>query len=195
MSLAVGIDGCKAGWFYFCWDANSISHGVVPHIDKLFNSLPNDARVCIDIPIGLIESGSAGRCCDVGARKLLGGKWASSVFAAPCRPVLQAKSYEQAKQISLHAIGKKLSKQTFNITAKIKQVDDFMLSHEQNISIREVHPELCFWALNGRNALVSRKKDKAGIEERMRLLSKYLPNIHDWVAEILATYLRKDVAP
>lgn len=194
MTTAVGVDGCKAGWFYFRRDATGITHGIASNIHNLVRSLPGQSRVCIDIPIGLIESGSVGRSCDAEARRLLGGAKSSSVFSAPCRQVLKAESYEEAKQISYNAIGKKLSKQAFNITGKIKQVDDFMLNHNRSISIREVHPELCFWALNGRNSVVSRKKDEVGFEERMLLLGKYVPNIEELVTGALTTYLRKDVA-
>lgn len=194
MKTAVGVDGCQAGWFYFRRDATGITHGVASNIDNLVRCLPSQARVFIDMPIGLIEGGTPGRSCDVEARRLLGGRKSSSVFSAPCRQVLKANSYEEAGRISFNAIGKKLSKQTFNITAKIKQVDDFMSNLDRGIAMREVHPELCFWALNGRHTVLSRKKDEAGFEERMHLLNKYVPNIQNLVAGALTTYFRKDVA-
>ena len=87
MSTAVGMDGCKAGWFYFRRDGTNISHGVTSSIRNLTSSLPEDSRVFIDIPIGLIDRGPTGRGCDSAARKLLGPK-AATVFSAPCRPVL-----------------------------------------------------------------------------------------------------------
>lgn len=194
MSTAVGMDGCKAGWFYFRRDGKNISHGIARSIHNLAISLPEDSRVFIDIPIGLVDQGSTGRSCDVGARKLLGGAKASSVFSAPCRPVLKASSYEEAKEISFKAIGKKLSIQAFSITPKIKELDDFLLNQDHNMSIREVHPEVCFWALNDRSSVVSSKKTEDGFEDRLLLLRKFVPNISDLVDEVLNTYLRKEVA-
>jgi predicted RNase H-like nuclease len=194
MSIAVGVDGCRAGWFYFQQDNKTITHGLARGIHNLLDTLPECSRVFIDIPIGLVDQGSAGRICDASARKLLGTAKAASVFSAPCRPVLKASSYEEAKEISFKAIGKKLSKQTFLITSKIKEVDDYLQNQGHNIVVREVHPELCFWALNGCKTVISHKKSEDGFKERLLLLSKYVPNIKDLVGDVLTTYLRKKVA-
>ena len=46
--------------------------------------------------------------------------------------------------------GKGLNKQTFNILPKIKEVDDSLAScGKARKIIREIHPEVCFWALAG----------------------------------------------
>ncbi len=187
------MDGCKGGWFYFRRDDAKITHGVVNSIADLPGILPENSRVFIDIPIGLIDRGSVGRGCDSAARKLLGPK-AVAVFSAPCRPVLCATSYAEAKEISFNATGKKLSRQAFAITSKIRDVDDFLLNHNHNIFVREVHPEVCFWALNNGNPVTSRKKDKAGFEERRRLLKGHVRNIDEVIEGALNSYLRKEVA-
>lgn len=194
MTKSVGIDGCKSGWFLFQKEGEEITFGMEESISSLCDSLPDNSKVCIDIPIGLIDQGSAGRVCDVEARKLLGHAKASSVFPAPCRPVLQARNYEEAKALSVRAIGKKLSKQAYAITPKIREVDEFLRNSDRKVSIREVHPEVCFWALNGRSALATKKKKSDGFEQRLALLERVFPNARDLVNEALDAYPRKSVA-
>lgn len=190
----VGVDGCKAGWFYFRNDGEDISFGITKTIHNLVFSLPEQSKVFIDIPIGLIDSGLQGRLCDSEARKLLTGKRASSVFSAPCRPVLTAQDYLEAKSISEKHIGKKLSQQSFAITPKIKEVDDFLSSNTKDVSVREIHPEICFWALNKKKALQSRKKDTEGYNERLALITDYIPQAKFFVEAAMQKYLRKEVA-
>ena len=195
MSIAVGVDGCKKGWFYFRRDKCSISHGIANNLQHLVDLLPLDSRIFIDIPIGLIDKGNSGRACDKEARKLLGPVRAPSVFSAPCRPVLEASDYLDAKKRSLNAIGKMLSKQAHAIVPKIKDVDDFLrCNRNKQIVIREIHPELCFWALNHQQSIKHRKKDKAGFEERLKLIDQFIPNTRSLVEGTLNSYLRKEVS-
>ena len=196
MNTAVGVDGCRKGWLYFLKNEDSLTHGVVPTLESLAESIDGKARVFIDIPIGLVESGSDGRACDTEARKLLGPARASSVFSAPCRQVLAASDYEEAKKLSKSAIGKMLSKQTFAITPKIREVDQFLRQRKgSSISFREVHPEVCFWALNDRMPASYRKKDANGFTERLKILARHLPNARRLVESAINTYQKKDVAP
>jgi predicted RNase H-like nuclease len=194
MMTAVGVDGCKTGWFFFRRDGEAITFGVARSFQRLCESIPEHSRIFIDIPIGLIDQGPSGRSCDIEARKLLGRCKASPVFPAPCRPVLEARTYNEAKDLSSRAIGKKLSQQAFSITPKIKEVDDFLRNSHYNLSIREVHPELCFWALNGRRALATKKKRSDGFEQRLELLSRFVPDACKLVREALDAFPRKEVA-
>ena len=123
MDTVIGVDGCRDGWFYFRSDSDVISSGVAGNFAGLVEGLPPGSRVFIDIPIGLIDSGSDGRECDRLARRALGSPRSSSVFSAPAFPMLAATSYEEAKRKSDQAIGKKLSRQAFAIVPKIKEVN------------------------------------------------------------------------
>ncbi len=194
MMTAIGVDGCKTGWFFFRRDGDAITFGVAGSFQNLCESVPEHSRIFIDIPIGLIECGPSGRSCDVEARKLLGRGKASSVFPAPCRSVLEARTYDETKDVSSSAIGKKLSQQAFAITPKIKEVDDFLLNGNHKLSITEVHPELCFWALNGRKAMATKKKKSEGFEQRLELLSRFVPDARELVQKALKAYPRKEVA-
>ena len=63
--------------------------------------------------------------------------------------------------------GKGISKQAFAIAPKIAEVDEVMRDRVGGAgpAVREVHPELLFWALNGRKAMESSKKSRQGRDE------------------------------
>ena len=195
MSAAVGVDGCKLGWFYYRRDKTSISYDTATSLEKLVTSLPSNSRIFIDIPIGLNDGGALERDCDKLARKSLGSPRASSVFPAPAFTVLAARSFEDAKRISVNSIGRMLSRQAYAITPKIREVNYHLAKNpNNNIYIREIHPELCFWGLNGRQAMKFSKKKSAGFEERMQVLGRFLPNIEEIVSGPLLSYRRSEVA-
>jgi predicted RNase H-like nuclease len=126
------------------------------------------ALVAIDIPIGLADAGP--RTCDLEARRLLGRPRGSSVFPAPCRSALAARTYRNACGLSRRALGVALSIECFNILPKIRQVDALMTPPRQAF-VREVHPELVFALASGRpHGLVEPKRTPAGERLRLRLL-------------------------
>jgi len=114
----------------------------------------------IDIPIGLTDKGA--RECDKEARQVLGRPRASSVFPAPIRAVLAAESWEEACAIRKRVDGKRMSKQAWAIVSKIRCVDREMAgSPTMQSRIREVHPEVSFWAWTSR-PMRYRKTSRAG---------------------------------
>jgi predicted RNase H-like nuclease len=140
----------------------------------LLTNRPSDlAFLAIDIPIGLLDGS---RACDKAARKLLGQPRGTSVFAAPCRAALTAKTQAVASAINRQKTGRGLSQQAFHIGSKIKQVDDAMTPDRQQWAF-EVHPEVCFWALNGERPMAHNKKTEEGLAERLSLLSPVFPEI------------------
>jgi predicted RNase H-like nuclease len=164
----VGVDGCPAGWVYFQVDLQSrtTSVVVVSKISELLSALPRPILVGIDIPIGLPLKGPRAR--DLAARRLLGKPRSSSVFPARVRATLVAKNYEEACKLSMSAHGKSMSKQAHEIIAKIREVDDLMTPEIQRW-VFEVHPEVSFYALNGRHSLKHRKHEREGKENLSRL--------------------------
>lgn len=172
MPMVGGMDGCAGGWVLVTAPAEGQCETVVqvvPNLHPVAAMVKSDelAAVGIDIPIGL--SDSYPRACDVEARKKLGPR-ASSVFPAPIRAVLQATTYEEAAALSVAACGKSLSKQLFNILAKIAEVDSVISPELQN-SVFEVHPEVSFWAMAGR-PMAYYKRTPQGRDERLALLRK-----------------------
>ncbi len=189
-----GVDGCKGGWFYVCLASEGLSHGVVPHVSALLAQARAADAVLIDIPIGLLDGGPDGRRCDAEARRLLGPR-ASSVFNAPVRGVLGQQSYAEANACSRELAGKGLSKQTWNICAKIREVDDVLRTDARARNIlHEAHPELCFFGLAGGRPMQHNKKTESGFTERLALLEQYLPAAGEFVAAALASYPRSRVA-
>ncbi|HYL16674.1 MAG TPA: DUF429 domain-containing protein [Terriglobales bacterium] len=131
-----------------------------------------------DIPIGLLNGS---RACDKAARRLLGQRRDCSVFAAPCRATLSAKNYREANATNLQETGRGLSQQAWGIIPKIKQVDDAITSDCQQWAF-EVHPEICFWALNERCPMSYNKKTKEGGAERIALVHRVFPEIERHLA-------------
>ena len=167
--------------------------GVAEKLEELLPDVGGSDRIFVDIPIGL-PAGKEGRDCDKEARFKLGRKRGSSVFPAPVRAILGARDYEDAKMRSQDACGKKISKQAWEIVSKICEVDELMRRNDKaKHFIREVHPELCFWALNGGRPMENKKKDKSGFHERKSVLSRWLPKADLLVSSVRQQFLVKQV--
>ncbi|MDO8860400.1 DUF429 domain-containing protein [Haliea sp. E1-2-M8] len=189
-----GIDGCKGGWFYVCLAHGELSGAIAPHISVILAQATTADDMFIDIPIGLSQSGPGARLCDAEARRLLGPR-ASSVFNAPIRGVLGQQSYAQANLFSREVTGKGLSKQTWNICGKIREVDSVLRTDAKARNIlREAHPELCFFGLAGGTPMQHNKKTEAGFEERLALLERHLPAAGGFVGSTLTRYPRSRLA-
>ena len=196
----VGVDGCKAGWFAV--RLSGVGQ-VMPTKFKTFKELvgyyAGADLILVDIPIGLPEDAEP-RECDLMARKLLGPR-RSSVFPAPTRQAASQANkaphdYIAACKVQLHHAGNCLSKQAFAIAPKIAEVDALMLEGKQNgfPPIREIHPEVCFWALNEKSPMQYGKKEAQGKAERNALLQSYESQTPRVIAKALREFLRRDVA-
>ncbi len=183
MAIICGADGCKEGWVAVYKDLGTgeVTWSLRRTAKELVYSQPIPQVIALDIPIGLTEIGARG--CDGAARRLLGQGRASSIFPAPIRPVMEASSYEEACLLRFQAEGKKMSRQAWGITAKIKDVDG-VLRHDYALQerVREVHPEVSFYFLAGERPMQYNKKCKAGREERFRLLA---PAFGRWLSRAL----------
>jgi len=182
-----GVDGCKAGWFVAIasvtmknereiscrFDLENVF--IASTFAEVLLKTSNCKLVCVDIPIGLSD-GDKPRECDLAARKILGRQRASSVFPTPIRPCLSAVDYETASKISFEHTGKKLNKQTFALIKKIREVDNLMTPELQN-RVREIHPEVLFWALNGQKPIELNKKTVPGQALRHSLLQRIFTDI------------------
>ena len=193
--LAIGVDGCPAGWFFVALEPSGTSRwGAVQHLGEMVRQASECARVFVDIPIGLPD-GPGGRECDRLARRELGRGRASSVFPAPARAVLDAVDYEDAQRRSRRVTGDGLSRQAFAIVRKCKEVDQLLRRDEKAQRIvREIHPEVCFWALAGRRPMKHNKRGPEGFGERMVVLKRLRPSAEQEIEEILSQFKRKDVA-
>lgn len=192
---SLGVDGCQAGWI-------SVESGgqkackimLFRTIQELWSEYKNIELILVDIPIGLREKGSTPRLCDIAARKLLTRKRSSSIFPTPCRAALYARSYLEANQINKDKSSKGLSKQTWNICGKIREVDILL---KNDARAREVFvesmPELCFFSLAKGKPMQNYKKTREGIEERLSILYTFCNSPEILLKEILQRYSQEGI--
>ncbi len=190
----VGIDGCRTGWFAVRlddgWDVRVFSD-----IESMWHEWRDASLILIDIPIGLPDSRQPVRTCDGDARKLLGRPRMTSVFPSPGRAALSEESYQACSGANFAELGKKLTRQTWHILRKINEVEQLLRNDAGARSrVREIHPEVCFWAFNGGQAVQSRKKRSAGRRERLDILRKFDRRADAIREKAMTRYLRKQVA-
>ena len=196
MRAVAGIDGCPGGWICVLRgeSVRDLHFQVLGSIEEVLTMSPVPALVLVDIPIGLLRAGP--RQCEREARKLLGWPRSASVFAAPLRACIAARSWEQACSIRVRAEGKKISLQSWGIVPKIRQVDAFLERHPAwKGRLREVHPELSFATWNGGRSMTHGKKTAEGRAERERLVHGHFGRSWEKAAADLprGTFARDDL--
>lgn len=191
----VGVDGCPAGWVVVALTEDGrLGCEVFPSFEAVV-ARHIRASILVDVPIGLRDAGPEERRCDREARRLLKER-GSSVFPAPVRAALYAADYKAASLVNREKTeGRRgLSRQSWAITPKIREVNDYLAGHQGPMpAVREMHPELCFWALNGCQPLHHNKKTEQGYRERLVLLSRHLPEAGSLVEALLREHARRVV--
>jgi predicted RNase H-like nuclease len=158
------------------------AHRIVtaPTLAAIADAPEQPTVIAVDMPIGLPErTEGSGRLPEQLIRPLLGGRQ-SSVFAIPSRRAVQAQDFGQACTIAAATSEppRKVSRQGFAIFPKIREIDALLRARPDLLPrVYEVHPELAFWALNGRKALDRPKKVKGvphgpGMTLRRELLAR-----------------------
>lgn len=175
----LGIDGCRGGWAVVRLGDGPPEASVHDDLAGIERAHGRVAAALIDMPIGLPQTKDA-RCCDALARRLLGPRRAS-VFPVPCREAVYAPDYASACERNLLRLGRRLSRQSWNICRRIAEVDSY-LHRGGGLPLVESHPELCFAALQGAPMAIA-KRSVAGRRERLSLLVEHLPGALDWFAE------------
>ncbi len=171
--LFLGADGCKDGWIVAAIDNEMLRLEKYRNINCIIEKYPEFDAFLIDMVIGLPDNDRQKRP-DKFARKELNPR-GSTVFSVPSRAAVKEKTYDRQKAANFRSLGKSLSKQSSAIIPKIREIDGFMSAHpEYRNRIDESHPELDFARLNG-SVLLSRKKEKIGIEDRVGIIRKFLP--------------------
>ncbi len=131
------------------------------------------------MPIGLLDAAEkGGRICDRAARRHLGEPRRRSVFSPPVRACLSKgaqRDYRTAAKINQRSstAGIGITKQAHGILPRIAELDAFMTPSRQR-RIIEVHPEISFHQLAGGKAMRHPKSEKAGLDERRRILQRAL---------------------
>ncbi len=165
----LGVDACSAGWVGIALSGNhQVRAYVDAHIEALVGQAVADGPlhvVGIDIPIGMPDASV--RRADLAARAAAGPRRAS-VFMTPVRDTLALTDYRAACDLNMLRTGRGISRQAFNLLAKIRQVDDWLPAAPCRVI--EVHPELSFAELAGA-PLPARKSSWAGFAVRRRVLA------------------------
>ncbi|MFM9943565.1 MAG: DUF429 domain-containing protein [Hyphomicrobiaceae bacterium] len=164
-SWVAGVDGCPAGWLVVLREVaggQAPRFQIVPTFAEVLALPEAPAIIAVDIPIGLPErSGIGGRQADIAARAILGARQ-SAVFAVPARTAVMEADYRRACDVALlHSEPPRMvSKQTFNLFPKMREVDR-LLTPELQRRVIECHPEAAFVQMNGGVALDLAKKIKS----------------------------------
>src|SRR3954453_21305177 len=154
--LVAGVDGTKRGWVAIVLIEGRFREArLLEGVDSDFAELADMKRIAIDVPIGY-----GPREADALARALVGG---SSVFSIPERGRFEVPFAE----------GGGISAQAHALGDRIKHVTALAAADRR---FREVHPELCFTAMNDMKRLKFRKKSAGGAFERLRLPRR--PGVH-----------------
>src|SRR5262249_34071238 len=173
----IGADGCRGGWITAERIGAEVAWSRIERLEVLFEREDVPAVVAVDAPIGLLERGA--RACDVAARAALGPR-RSSVFPAPLRPLLQTASYGEASRLREQIEGKRISRQTWGILPKIRELDDLLRANPAARSVtNEVHPEVSFLKLNRDRPLRANKRTPDGRAERLALLRRWCADAID----------------
>jgi predicted RNase H-like nuclease len=129
----------------------------------------------VDCPIGL--PAHDWRRCDLLAKRRL-GRGSARVFLAPPRPVLTASTYSEARLVARDLLGGRgVSAQSYGLRGVVLAVDA-VLRDGVRADVVEVHPELSFLALAGREPgdPLPSKKTAPGRAARVAALAGWVPD-------------------
>jgi predicted RNase H-like nuclease len=171
--LVAGVDGCKRGWVAVVLiDGRFREARLIEGVESSFSELADVELIAIDVPIGY-----GPRSADALARAVVGG---SSVFSIPEREKFEAPFAE----------GGGISAQAHALGVRIRHATGLAAGDRR---LREVHPEVCFTAMNGMKRLRFRKKSAGGAFERLGLLRRHGINIDPGTLGAAATIPLDDV--
>lgn len=181
MENCFGVDGCPGGWLLVGLGPGGVcGPRFASRFTEVLAYVGGGGLIFVDIPIGLPDARQIERRCDVEARQAL-GKRGCTIFPAPVREVLdlaESCKHREASDCQRELTGRGLSIQAHCLFPKIREVDGVMrLEPQVQGWVRESHPELCFASLNGGRPVYLPKRSKAGFEQRLGVLRRYLPGV------------------
>ena len=152
-----GVDGCRTGWV--------VATRTGAHIEPSFATIVSEfALIGVDMPVGLPDDWH--RDADRAARAYVAPRGAC-VFPTPPRSLVHHTVYADANADSRTRYGRGVTRQTFHLFPKIRDVDaaiDAAMQHR----VAEVHPECSFRALTG--TVLEPKRTADGQARRRRAL-------------------------
>lgn len=181
---SIGIDGCKNGWLVVNITPDDFEVDTYNNIEEICAKYREFNCMIIDMPIGLPESGEDVRP-DAYARKLLLHR-SSCIFNTPCRQSVFAGNYPEANEINRAHLGKGLSQQSFAISNKIREIDDFLKQAPDYMNnILESHPEICFAMLSPtKKPINTAKNTPEGKDIRISILQQHYDQTTDFIEHV-----------
>jgi predicted RNase H-like nuclease len=182
----IGLDGYRRGWVAVRIDGRKREIDFLDRIERILDL--SFERAAVDIPIGLPHKGNRG--CDQAARDLLVHN-RSRVFLGARRWILDCASLGEAN-VRARALGQAgVSAQLFCLSAKIAEADALVRKAGQK-RIRETHPELVFWRLNGCEPLAGKKAAHGHAARRALLERNGFRDLDAWLERRLGTGAKPD---
>jgi predicted RNase H-like nuclease len=162
------VDGARGGWVVAVVRPGEVRWRTAASAADVLGLVAGCVAVGVDIPLGLPGAGPGRRACDeLAARRL--GPARASVFPAPPRPVLAARTHAEACAVARDLTGRAVSLQTFHIGPKIAEWDAVALPD----GVVEAHPELSFRALAPHVAFAG-KRTPRGAGQRIAALARWV---------------------
>lgn len=186
---SVGIDGAREGWVAVALSEEGFEVELFETMEMLCERYVDSGSLLVDMPIGLPESQQDMRP-DAEARRWLSGR-GSCIFNTPCRQAVYTDEYREASDTNRMILGKGLSKQSFSISGRIREVD-LLLARQPKLreKLRESHPEIGFAALASEERFVMPlyhgKQTDEGFWDRVEVLRDYYDRTDEFVSFILS---------
>jgi predicted RNase H-like nuclease len=170
--VLAGVEPCAGGWLVAPGNLQGINLApqpayVLSSLADVLDYRPSFSVVALHAPVGLTDGPEERRACDVLARQLLGRR-GGAVVAAPSRKLLDARTFEEAKQID-----PALDIVRWRSLPKALEAIQEVQSWRQR-SVWEVNPELAFKQMNDGVELRYGRRSMHGLQERRDLLAAKL---------------------
>ncbi len=171
--ILAGVEPCPGGWLVVPGNIQGITMSpqpgyVLTSLADVLDARPSFSVVALHAPVGLMDKPDERRLCDTNAKDLLGTR-AGAAVTAPSRPLLDARTFEEAKEIdpSLDIV-------RWRAMPKAAEAIREVQSWRQR-AVWEVNPELAFRQMNDAKPLRYSRRSVHGLQERRRLLETKLP--------------------
>ncbi|MET7762671.1 DUF429 domain-containing protein [Streptomyces sp. NPDC005336] len=165
-SAVVGVDACPTGWVAVTLREGGFAGAdTAKGLTELLRRVPDAAVVAVDMPLGLLAAGR--RSADTLAVAKL-APHRSRVFPVPPRQVWEEADYAAANLCCRRLTGSGMSRQSWGLAAKLREANACRDGGDHRL--HEVHPEVCFAAMNDSLPVAWSKKSWNGQAVRRRLL-------------------------
>jgi predicted RNase H-like nuclease len=171
MEKYVGLGWASRGWFgVILYEGGEYETDLFPSVWSVWKYHSDAERILIDSPIGLPSERR--RRCDVTAKEKLAHRQ-GAVLYTPTRDAVYQQNLDDAKAENEAAADFSIQNQAWSVVPRIREVDEFLdMYPSARDRVQETHPEVCFYALNGRHAPEDSKTTEAGQRRRKALLAE-----------------------